>query len=494
MKKVLIIGGGVAGLSAGIYLAKSGVDCHIFEKQTVAGGNLTGWNRQGHHIDNCVHWLTGTNPKTDYYKSWCEVGALGDGLVYQPTSLFSSEYDGQTIEMSADIEKTCRDMLALSPEDSEETEKFFAAVKTVMLAEGFSAGKGSKRRWWAVRMLSVLRKYHGVSLMQLGARFKHPLLQKLFSDYILGDFSAVALIYTYAHFAGGDAALPVGGSFAMAQRMRKKFEDLGGKLTLGADVTEIVMSGGRADGIGLADGTYHYADYVVCACDPSVTFGKLLKSDMPKHISKQYTGKGSLIYSSMHCAFACAEKLPFDGSLVTDGAGGEFASSRVVLREYAHETAYAPHGGTVLQSMVYLLEKDCREWIEARSAGAAEYRAKKKRMAADMEQRILARFPGLTGKLKLIDTWTPATYNRYFDAYSGAWMTSALTPKASFIPKKSRIPKIKNVFLATQWQQLPGGLPVAMSCGKTAAMCIIKHIGKKNLQTIKVLSPQKQAD
>lgn len=494
MKNVLIIGGGVAGLSAGIYLAKSGVDCHIFEKNAVAGGNLTGWNRKGHHIDNCVHWLTGTNRNTEYYKHWCEVGALGEGLVYQPSSFYASELNGDRIEMSADIEKTCRDMLALSPEDAVEIENFFGAIKTVMLAEGFSAGQGNKRRWWAIRMLSVLRKYHGVSLAGLGARFKHPLLQKLFSDYIDGCFSAIALIYSYAHFAGGNAALPVGGSFAMAQRMKKKFTDLGGKITFGADVKEIVMNNGRAEGIGLEDGTYHYADFVVCACDPSITFAKLLNADMPKYLSKQYFGKESRIYSSMHCAFSSTEKVPFEGSLVIDGDGGEFMPGRVVLREYAHEAAYAPNGGTVLQTMVYLHEEDCRKWIDLRNNDRAEYRAKKQRFAEATEKLVLARFPNLEGKIKLIDVWTPATYNRYFDSYGGAWMTAALTPKGSFIPKKGKIPKIKNVYLATQWQQSPGGLPVAMSCGRAAAMNIINRIGKKKLEGIRVLKTQKQAD
>ena len=57
--KVAIIGGGVAGLTAGIYLQKDGFNVEIFEKCGVVGGNLTGWKRNGYQIDNCIHWLTG---------------------------------------------------------------------------------------------------------------------------------------------------------------------------------------------------------------------------------------------------------------------------------------------------------------------------------------------------------------------------------------------------------------------------------------------------
>ena len=60
MSKILIIGGGVSGLSAGIYAQLQGYEAIICERHNIAGGNLTGWDRGGYHIDNCVHWLTGT--------------------------------------------------------------------------------------------------------------------------------------------------------------------------------------------------------------------------------------------------------------------------------------------------------------------------------------------------------------------------------------------------------------------------------------------------
>ena len=64
MKSIIIVGGGVSGLSAGISGLLKGYRVSILEKHSIMGGNLTGWNRQGYHIDNCIHWLTGTNPKS----------------------------------------------------------------------------------------------------------------------------------------------------------------------------------------------------------------------------------------------------------------------------------------------------------------------------------------------------------------------------------------------------------------------------------------------
>ncbi|SDB66777.1 FAD-dependent oxidoreductase [Butyrivibrio sp. INlla16] len=66
-KKVVIIGGGIAGLSAGIYARLAGFEAEIYEKNSTPGGECTGWNREGFHIDNCIHWLTGTKKGTELY-------------------------------------------------------------------------------------------------------------------------------------------------------------------------------------------------------------------------------------------------------------------------------------------------------------------------------------------------------------------------------------------------------------------------------------------
>jgi thioredoxin reductase len=42
MAKVIIVGGGIAGLAAGIYARKSGFETVIFESGAVPGGSCTG--------------------------------------------------------------------------------------------------------------------------------------------------------------------------------------------------------------------------------------------------------------------------------------------------------------------------------------------------------------------------------------------------------------------------------------------------------------------
>ena len=87
-KKIIIVGAGIAGLSAGIYALKAGFEAEIFEKNAVAGGECMGWNRKGYQIDNCIHWLTGTLPNTDLWNVWKTVGAIDENTEYANTSKF----------------------------------------------------------------------------------------------------------------------------------------------------------------------------------------------------------------------------------------------------------------------------------------------------------------------------------------------------------------------------------------------------------------------
>ena len=103
--KIIIVGGGIAGLSAGIFAQKAGFESVIFEKHSITGGECTGWDRKGFHIDGCIHWLTGTKPETELYNLWVETGVLEDTGVYQPDIFTTVEHGGKTITLYRDLEK-----------------------------------------------------------------------------------------------------------------------------------------------------------------------------------------------------------------------------------------------------------------------------------------------------------------------------------------------------------------------------------------------------
>lgn len=129
-KKIIIVGGGIAGLTAGIYAKKAGFETEIYEKHSIVGGECTGWDRNGYYIDNCIHWLMGTVEGTQLHEIWKETGALGEDVeIIRADHMYTSELNGERITLWDDLERTERELIALSPEDETEIKSLMHFAK-----------------------------------------------------------------------------------------------------------------------------------------------------------------------------------------------------------------------------------------------------------------------------------------------------------------------------------------------------------------------------
>lgn len=486
MANIIIVGGGVSGLSAGIYAQLNGHSATIYERHFKAGGNLTGWDRNGYHIDNCIHWLTGTNPVTQLYQMWKDLGALGNVPVHQGESLFSFEKDGYRLSLGQSIDKLGEDMLAISPNDRKEIVALVKAVKAFHRINEIAGENNDQVATGGQKLRAIpsLMRYYGMTTGELARRFTHPVIIGFLESMMTDYFSALALIMVFSTFTSGNGGIPAGSSCAMAERMVSRFLSLGGNLQLRNGVVKINTKDNRAWSVTLDDGMSVIADYVVVATDPAVTFGTLLNKElMPKALKKQYADPKMDRFSSYHCAYSCdSATLPFTGDVMIEipqKYRKELPANYLMLREFSHEKEFAPEGKNILQTMIYCKEKEAVSFIKL-SEDKQAYKARKQRIAQNILQIIVEKFPSLQDKISCIDAWTPATYRRFVGSEIGSWMAFALPPKT--LPKKldNRIKGLDNVILATQWLQTPGGLPIAASSGKRAIQTICELEQKNN--------------
>ena len=480
MAEVLIIGGGVSGLSAGIYAQLNSLHATICEKQNTTGGNLTGWQRGKYHIDNCIHWLTGTNPNSNYYQIWKDLGALGNVKIYYADTLYTYEENGVQLSLYNDIDKIAKELLELSPDDKKEIQSLIKAVKILQKVCGISE-KQSAVKAEALRELlaaPALYKYFRMSTGTLSKRFKNPIIQGFITSMLGHDFSALALLIVFATFCGKNGGIPQGSSVGTAKRITERFLALGGKLLLNKEAVAIQETETGKQLVCFSDGTMITADYVVIATEPPMAFKKLLNLPLPNTFLKQYSNPKMPRFSSFQCAFACEESdLPFRNDFIFKLPKAEqkkLHTENLILREFSHETTFAPKGCNIIQTLTFCNEKDCIDFIKLRD-NTEKYKAKKMDIAQTIQGAIEKKFPPLQGKLRCIDVWTPATYHRYTNAETGAYMGFLFPPK--MLPKRLNniIKQRPNVVLATQWLQAPGGLPIAASVGKNAVEKILKR-------------------
>lgn len=479
-KKIVIVGGGIAGLAAGIYGRLAGYETDIYEKNPIAGGQCMGWNRKDCHIDNCIHWLTGTKKGTALRGVWETVGALEEHTEFADCdSFYTSIAEGSRVTLWKDLERTEAELLRLSPEDETEIKKFIEHVRYAaeceMPAEKpmDAMGIGDYIRMGAsmANMPRVTKEYGSMDLQEMAGCFKHPALKALFTDYMPKEYTAVSFLVSYASIASGNGELPMGGSLAMANRMVKRFQQLGGKLYCNTPVSRILIKDKKAIGIETADKRTVLADYVISSVDTMEMFEKLIgKKYMDAKWKACYEDQDKYpLFSAVQAAFM-VDRQAYDekGTVFFDcapfKAGGK-KFDRISVKSYEYEPDFAPTGKTVLQVNIPQFDQEYLYW---KGLSGEEYENRKEETVKIIEERLLTQFPSLQGHMEFLDCWTPVTYNRYCNAYHGAYMSFITKKGVKPFRVKGIIKGVKNLYIASQWIMAPGGLPVAVTAGKFA--------------------------
>ncbi len=187
-KSVIIIGTGISGLATGIYAQHNGYQSQIFELHSLPGGLMTGWKRKGYTIDGCIHWLTGSNPKSNFYKGWTDLGILQpDTEVINPDEFMHLiSPNGEVVRFYSKIDQMEKHWLEMAPEDEKVIRDLCNASRKVIGFNPPVSGSGgflqtilnSVKFLPAIfSKLPTIRKYATMTGKQLGGKFKNPLLR-----------------------------------------------------------------------------------------------------------------------------------------------------------------------------------------------------------------------------------------------------------------------------------------------------------------------------
>ena len=484
MKKVIVVGAGIAGLTAGIYALQSGFDVTIYESHTIPGGASTSWRRKGYLFEGGMHWLTGSSKEVPLNRLWHEVGALDDSVpVYNVDPFLAFDYEGKTAYLYRDVVKLRQHFLELSPEDKKEInrlcndiKKFTKVSMPVMDIKGVKVKKKSSLPVSALmNMVPAFPRmpfYAKQSVKEYASRFKSPIL-RLFIENIIGpDYCASGLVFTLATLASGDGGYPLGGSLAMASRMAKDFEKLGGSIQYGKAISKVSVKNGIADGVIISD-EYIPADAVIVTQDTLVAIDKLFESPIHEPWAEEMRRNTKPMLDTFISIGVEAdlsdlpERLQFipDKPLICGG----ISQTYVGVCNYASYKGYAPEGCTAVTSVImgdsYDFWKGCKE--------NGTYQAEKEKLANTFIEILAKKYPQTAGKIAVWDVATPLTYERYLGSFKGSWM-SLMEKGSKQASYPSKPESIQNVYFAGQRLMSPGGLPVALDSGRKAVQHLCK--------------------
>jgi len=117
-RKVLIVGGGIAGLCTGVYLRRLGFDTEILEMHTISGGLATAWREGSFTFENCIHWLVGSKDGGQLNASWKEVFDIGRLEFFEDPVFQVLERGADRITIYRDPDRLEAELLAKAPEDA----------------------------------------------------------------------------------------------------------------------------------------------------------------------------------------------------------------------------------------------------------------------------------------------------------------------------------------------------------------------------------------
>ncbi len=487
-KKVIIIGSGVSGLVAGVYARLSGLDVDLFEFHSVAGGNCTGWNRKGFHIDGCIQWLTGTKKGTGVNKIWQTCGALVDeSQVYNTGHIASTIYEGKTYHLYTDLNKTEKEFLAISPEDTVAIKKL---MKNIRIFQNLNAPVDKPFEQMSIFNIIPLiwnlivsgkpdKRTNSMTIEDYLEDFKSPIIRQLLFCVFPIVLPAYTLFYNLGIRTSGDGGWPIGGSLAFIKRIQQRFEELGGKIHLSEAVDKIIIKDGTAVGVKLKnDGREVFADYIVPAVDISVLLNQFLEGKYSdEYFETRYADtKNYMLLTGTYVSLGIScdlEKYPHNVYVQTKELlrinNTEIKGFNVKL--YNFDSKFVQSGKTVMT--VLLTENEFDFWKALKELSVEEYRMEKERIANWIKENVLVVFPELEDKLEILDVATPLTYHKYCNSYRGTYMAFIPSGEVKMKFHKGIIKGIKNLYLAGQWTIPVGGLPLAAISGKFAIQRIL---------------------
>ena len=495
-KSVIIIGGGIAGLSVGCYAQMNGYHTQIFEMHSHSGGLCTSWQREGYNINGGMHLLVGCGEKTDFYKVWEELGAVQGRqfMKYEDFVNFEGS-DGRTFTLHGNIDRLEEHMMNVAPEDHKLIKDFIEGVRSCVrfkppilkAPELYGPVDGLGVLFKMVPHLGLFRKWFKITMHDFAHRFKSRLLHELFSYLWFPDSPVLFFMMTLSMLHQKSSGYPLGGSLEFSKAIESRYFDLGGQCHYDSKVSKILVENNCAKGIRLEDGTEQRADYVVSAADGYTTIFNMLDGKYSNKKIQGYYKKlpifPPLIFISLGLKQSpgltgCSTGLNLPVKEPVTIAGEEL--KRLGIRVYDFDSTAAPSGKTLSKIMI---QSNLAYW-KPLYEDSTRYKAEKEKICDQVVSILDQRFPGFANLIEMRDVASPITYTRYTGNWQGSHQGWMITPTSRCFRMKNVLPGLDNFFMAGHWVEPGGGVPLAALSGRNVTQFLCKKDKKTFVTTV----------
>jgi diapolycopene oxygenase len=285
-KKVVVVGGGLGGISAAITCATEGFDVTLLEKNDKIGGKLNFLERDGFSFDLGPSLIILPHLFRRLYdragkrmEDYCEF----QELELQWRGFFE---DGSVIDLWGDVRKMERELEKLG----ENAEGYWSFVeysrRLWKFCEESYLERGADTLPEVMKGYSITEVIRGTDIGRtvhqgVAKYIKHENLRHMLAFFVKyvgsSPYDAPALLNLMAYSQLGYGVwYPKGGLYSIARGYRRLMEDIGVEIRTGAEVSRITTNGSTVTGVELASGEVLRADVVVSNMEVIPTYERLL--------------------------------------------------------------------------------------------------------------------------------------------------------------------------------------------------------------------------
>jgi phytoene dehydrogenase-like protein len=305
----VVIGSGMAGLTAATRLAAGGLKVALLEKNGWVGGYAHGFGQDGFYWDHGGHIFLAYQRDGQARRIFKEL-RLDEQVEMRPVKQnWRCDFPGDSLTIPSDLLGAAEVIGERFPAEREGIRRIFRTMGKIiteadMIVPAFQVRPGGRGRVIdpvieqfqrdgvskAVSRIPGLDKFPGGTLLKYQPRtfaqlidehVRDPRLKAYMSMISAGisagpeELSAVIAAVFYVH-ALRTMYLPIGGFGALAQKTAQLFEKHGGVIHTDSEVERILLDNGRAVGAETADGRRFRARAVISACDGRRTLLKMI--------------------------------------------------------------------------------------------------------------------------------------------------------------------------------------------------------------------------
>lgn len=296
-KRIIIVGAGPGGLTAGMILARRGFDVTIVEKQDRVGGRNAELRVGDFSFDTGPTFL---HQKFTLDEAFAEAGRNSgnylDFVALDPMTRLT--WGDVSLETTSDVERMADNIANAFPGDEEGFRRFMTdhAIKMRTIYPCLQKPYHELRAYLSTTLLKalpyVITRKSVVDVLDGYFTDERLKLAFTFQAKYLGmspwRCPALFSILSYTEYRFGIHHVQ-GGLCRISSAMAEVFKEHGGTLMLGNGVKEVLFDGRRSRGVMLQDGTVLEADDVIMNADYAHAVTSLMgeRSEKPQNLEKK---------------------------------------------------------------------------------------------------------------------------------------------------------------------------------------------------------------